>query len=211
MDRSTRIVLAPEDRRAEAALHEYFVRFWDAVSAGDEHEAYDRFVAATPLPDAVTCDEIDDAGVRGVYCRPDVAIEGRVILYLHGGGYMLGSARGYRGFASQLAVRARAATFVLDYPLAPAHPLPIALDNVASARRWLAAHGGGPIALAGDSAGAGLALASLADASARVVVGCVAFSPWTDLSLSGASVRDRTIHDPMLDRGVLHASARQYL
>jgi acetyl esterase/lipase len=191
-------------------LHEYFAEFWAAVQPREERAAYDRFVAATALADDVRCEDVDEDEIRGVFCRPAEAIEGRVILYLHGGGYTLGSARAYAGFASQLAVRARATTFVLDYPLAPEHVLPRALDSAASARRWLAAHGGEQIALAGDSAGGGLALASLAKAPERVV-GCVAISPWTDLSLSGASMRDPAIRDPLLEREVLHACARQYL
>src|ERR1700749_4792084 len=113
------IPLAAEDAQAERALHEYFHEFWEAVKPSEERAAYDRFVAATPLADGADCDDVDEDGIHAVCCRPAAAIEGRAILSLHGGGYVLGSARAYAGFASQLATRARATTWLLDYPLAP--------------------------------------------------------------------------------------------
>ena len=95
------------------------------------------------------------------------------ILFVHGGGYRLGSAKAYRAFASQVAARARVAAFVVDYPLAPEHRFPAAYDAVLAARRWLTAEGD-QVALVGDSAGGGgLALATASDFGARGARCCV--------------------------------------
>ncbi len=131
---------------------------------------------------------------------------------MHGGGYGLGSPSAYTGFVSQIAVRTGVATFALDYPLAPESALPEALD-LASATliRLSATHAA--VAIAGDSAGGGLTLATAARAVAEGtdVAAVAVFSPWTDLSLSGASVRENAIGDPLLDPAYLRASASAYL
>ena len=88
-------------------------------------------------------------GVPGWWCRPDGARPGARLLYVHGGGYVLGSAFPFRKLAGQLALRARADTFVPHYRLAPEHPFPAAIDDVWAAYRSLACAGAGTIALAG--------------------------------------------------------------
>ena len=98
------------------------------------------------------------------------------------------------------------ATFVLDYPLAPAFLFPAAVDATAAARRWLAAQGCAEIAMVGDSAGGALALGHLAGAACAVV-----FSPWVDLTLSGASLHDPATVDPIFQRAVLANAAAAYL
>lgn len=103
-------------------------------------------------------------------------------------------------------------TFILDYPLAPEAQLPVALDlAVATLRRLRDRHPA--VAVAGDSAGGGLALAALTQATDQgiEVAGAAVFSPWTDLSLSGASVSAHAIGDPLLDPAYLRQSAAAYL
>jgi acetyl esterase/lipase len=124
---------------------------------------------------------------------------------------MLGSAHGYRGFASQVAVRAGVATFVLDYPLAPAHPFPAAVDAALAARCWLAAQGIAELALIGDSAGGALAFTCLGGDSTPPIASAVVLSPWVDLSLSGASMTDPATHDPVFQQAVLARAAATYL
>jgi acetyl esterase/lipase len=138
-----------------------------------------------------------------------------VILYLHGGGYVAGSADAYRGFASQLASRTRRPVFVLDYPLAPEATVPAAPNAVMAAYEWLRAHGYERIALVGDSAGGGLSLVTLSrlahSSRPSAAIAGVVFSPWVDLSFTGASMRDRQIADPLLSYEFLQAGARMYL
>jgi acetyl esterase/lipase len=102
---------------------------------------------------------------------------------------------------------------VLDYPLAPEHPFPHAFDAALAARRWLGSLGFGQIALAGDSAGGALALGAMAaDDKGSDIRSVVVFSPWTDLTLSGASFSDPTTHDPIFHGpDILSHAAKTYL
>jgi acetyl esterase/lipase len=152
--------VSDDDRSAAAAMldrtQQHFAEF-----KGNMREAYDAMTAQTPMADGVELESVDNADVKGWWVRPEHAQAGRAILFLHGGAFVLGSATGYRGFASQLAVRAGIDTFVLDYPLAPEHPFPAAYDAVIAALKWLAKSGFRDIALVGDSAGGGLALSAV--------------------------------------------------
>ncbi|WP_244814479.1 alpha/beta hydrolase [Caballeronia sp. Lep1P3] len=140
----------------------------------------------------------------------------RTILYLHGGGYYFCSPRSHRAISFGLAVRARANVFSLDYRLAPEHRFPAAVDDAVAAYRALLADGIAPEAtiIAGDSAGGGLALATLValrDAGDPLPAGGVLFSPWTDLTCSGASMRTNEGRDPMFHAAVFPQVAAQYL
>jgi len=180
---------------------------------GSLRESYDAMTAMTPLAAGVAFEEVDDGAVKGWWCRPAGAPADRAILFVHGGAYALGSARAYRGLASQIAARAGVAVFASDYPLAPEQPFPAAYDATVAARRWLGTRGLAQIALAGDSAGAGLVLATLAGpvAGSPPVRAVVAFSPWTDLALTGPSFDDPATHDPLFKPPVLAGAARAYL
>ena len=117
------------------------------------------------------------------------------ILYLHGGGYVSCSPATHRPITAALARLTPARLFALDYRLAPEHPYPAALDDAERAYDWLVAVGVAPgsLVLAGDSAGGGLALAllfRLRDRRAPMPARVVLFSPWTDLTASGASIRE---------------------
>jgi monoterpene epsilon-lactone hydrolase len=199
--------LAGEDRTAERAVLAKMAAFWTSTP-GDLRTIYDAFVAGTPVAPAVSTEEESGGAVRGWWCRPERSGTGRAILYLHGGGYGLGSARAYRGFASQIAARTQIPTFVLEYPLAPEHPFPAAADLVALAYRWLTERGNHEIAVVGDSSGGGMALA-LATATSGMV-GCAVFSPWTDLALTGASFATPELEDTVLTPLYLANSAKQY-
>ncbi|HEY1610310.1 MAG TPA: alpha/beta hydrolase, partial [Paraburkholderia sp.] len=140
----------------------------------------------------------------------------RTILYLHGGGYYFCSPRTHRSITFGLAPRADADVFSLDYRLAPEHPFPAALDDALAAWRALLAQGvdAGSAVIAGDSAGGGLALATLValrDAGERLPAGAVLFSPWTDLASTGASMRDNDGRDPMFRGEVFARVAPLYL
>jgi len=125
----------------------------------------------------------------------------------------MGTAAGYARMASWIARYASARAFVLDYPLAPEHPFPAATNNVVLAVRWLMAQGHERVAIAGDSAGGALALATVATLLEQGVAkpqvpAMVVFSPWMDLSFSGATVHD---FDPVLPLEQLLSDAVKYL
>jgi acetyl esterase/lipase len=156
--------------------------------------------------------------VRGIWCRPRTAAPGVVILYLHGGAYVLGSAHAYRHLAGQVAARTNATAFVADYRLAPEDPFPAALDDARAAYRGLVAAGARMIAIVGDSAGGGLALAVLSITRAEALAGtgadpraAVALSPWTDLALTGPSMEERAGDDPILTPAMLATTGASYL
>ncbi len=179
---------------------------------GSRRDAYDAMTAWTPIAEGVALDAVDRDDVSGWWVRPTGTPAGRAILFLHGGAYMLGSAAAYRGFASQVAIRAGVAVFVLDYPLAPEHPFPAAHDAALAARRWLGTEGVDQLALVGDSAGGALALAVAGDRHVLPAIAAVAvFSPWVDLALTGSSFGDPATRDPIFQPQVLAQAAATYL
>lgn len=141
----------------------------------------------------VRIDPVRDAQIRGEWITPEQSAEG-VILYFHGGGYAGGSAARNRPITAALARLTRRRVFSLDYRLAPEHRFPAALDDAVAAYRWLLEQHVVPhtVALGGDSAGGGLALATLLrardDGLPRPAC-AVCFSPWTDLTGTGESLR----------------------
>jgi acetyl esterase/lipase len=174
--------------------------------------AYDQIIAQAPAPNTVSFEPGKIGGVPGWWCRPADPLEGAVVLYLHGGGYVIGSASAYRNFVGRLAEEARTAAFVADYALAPERPFPAAMNDLHALHQELA-RVYNRIALCGDSAGAGLALSFLTNNAVRPerIVGVVAMSPWLDLSLSGESMVSRAGSDPLLSRATLGEASAFYL
>lgn len=140
----------------------------------------------------------------------------RHVLFLHGGAYRTGAPATYRHFTWRIAAAARASVLAIDYRLAPEHPFPAALEDAVAAFRWLLAAGAKPgkILIMGDSAGGGLALATLLklrDERCPLPGAAVALSPWTDLALTGASLKLNARSDPMLEVEHLPALVEEYL
>jgi len=159
---------------------------------------------------------VEAAGVPAEWIVAPGAARDRAILYLHGGGYAIGSIATHRGVVSRLSAASGAAGLALDYRLAPEHPFPAAVEDALAAYRWLLAQGIAPgrIAIAGDSAGGGLtvaALVALRDAGDPLPACAVTFSPWADLALEGASMDARDALDPMVHRPGLQQMADWYL
>jgi monoterpene epsilon-lactone hydrolase len=189
-----------------------------SLTGPSSREQFDELMEKTPAAYGVTYEEAEVGGVAGWWCRPDDAIAGAAILYFHGGAYVVGSARAYRHFVGQVAARANVVAFVPEYGLAPEHPFPAAVEESLACYRGLVGKGFGKIALAGDSAGGGLALVLLSSLVARardvsaLRPACAAvMSPWTDLALSGTSMETRAGADPLLTRESLASTARLYL
>jgi epsilon-lactone hydrolase len=179
---------------------------------------FDEMMEHTPAAPGVTYEEATVGGVRGTWCRPKNARPGVALLYLHGGGYVAGSAHAYRHLVGHIAARANAASFVPEYRLAPEYAFPAAVDDARAVYRDLVELGAQRIVTLGDSAGGGLALVLLSVAHADAVdgrglapLGAVVMSPWTDLALTGPSFQSRADDDPLLTREMLAVTGASYL
>lgn len=209
--------LSPEDAPALAAMRKAASAHKGETIGPEARPMFDAMLAATPAAADVRVEPATVSGIAGLWLRPAKARPGARILYLHGGGYVLGSAQALSHFAGQIAARVGADAFVPDYRLAPEHPFPAAIDDAVAAYRGLAAEGAERILVAGDSAGGGLTLALLsilaADKTKGVVqpAGAAVMSPWTDLALTGDSFETRAAADPIFTRDVLQGFADLYL
>jgi acetyl esterase/lipase len=150
--------------------------------------AYEAFLAQSAIPESVEVRPVNAAGVSSLALSTGTE-RGPVVLYLHGGGYVVGSAYGYRPLVGALVVAAGVDALVPDYRLAPEHPFPAALEDALSAYRWLTEQpDGAGIVLAGDSAGAGLICSLLVTLKAQglpLPAGAVLFCPAVDLTGAG--------------------------
>ncbi|MEU9830997.1 alpha/beta hydrolase [Streptosporangium sp. NPDC048047] len=169
-----------------------------------------------PLPDDVTAHETVLGGRPALDLTPAAATGRGRLLYLHGGGYVLGSPGTHAGLAARLGLRAGLRVTSLDYRLAPEHPFPAAVDDGLASYRALLDEGVRPeeLVLAGDSAGGGLAVATLVaarDAGLPQPAGVAVLSPWTDLTLGGRSMRTKEGIDPIFTRKAVQAFATPYL
>lgn len=161
-------------------------------------------LAARWSPAWIDVEPADGAPVQTDWVTTERSDRDRVVLHLHGGAYILGSPRTHRGLAAALARTARARVLLPDYRLAPEHPFPAALDDAVATYRWLVHQRGvdpARVAVCGDSAGGGLALALLVrlrELGEPLPACYVGLSPWTDLAGTGASMQDNAARDPWL-------------
>jgi acetyl esterase/lipase len=167
------------------------------------------------VPADVICEKVSAGGVNAEWIAAPGASADRIILYLHGGGYVVGSINTHRAMISRIARASNARALAIDYRLAPEHPFPAAVDDTIAAYKWLLAQGykPGKIVIAGDSAGGGLTIAALLairDAGLPMPACSVPISPWTDLEGTGESVRTRAARDVMVTQENLAHSAKQY-
>jgi acetyl esterase/lipase len=157
-------------------------------------------------PDAgVRCEPVDCDSVPAEWIIAPGAADDRVVLYLHGGGFTIGSIVTHRQLAGWLSATAKARILLIDYRLAPEHPFPAALDDALTAYRWLLReHEASTTVLAGDSAGGGLVascLLAIRDSDMPLPAASVLMSPWVDLALTGESLRTRAALDPLNHNG----------
>jgi monoterpene epsilon-lactone hydrolase len=187
------------------------------VEAADINEARKQFEetrSGLPLAEGFTATPGTLGGV-GVLRLDRSRDDDGVILYFHGGGYVIGTPRTHAQLTSKLAALAGTGAISVDYRLAPENPYPAGLDDALAAYRALLDSGVAPskVALAGDSAGGGLALAALVaarDAGLPLPAAAVLFSPWTDLTLSGASHTSKADAELILTVGRLREWAADY-
>jgi len=169
------------------------------------------------VPDDVRVTEVTAGGVPAHWLEAPEADTGRVLVFLHGGGFQFGSIRSDGELAARLGRASGMRVLFPEYRLAPEHPFPAAIDDVIAAVRWLETDqrpNVRSIAVAGDSAGGGLAVAllvALRDAGAPLPAAAVLLSPTVDLTSSGASMTERVDQDPFSTPDMLRGFAADYL
>jgi monoterpene epsilon-lactone hydrolase len=173
-----------------------------------------EMMQAIPIADDVTTTSSRLGGVPVTYVDVAGASGSGIIFYLHGGAYAIGSAELSVGLASDLARRSGMRAVAVDYRLSPENPYPAGLDDAVTAyTALLADRPAGEIAIAGESAGAGLAVATLLtlkDAGLALPAAAFVMSPWVDLTLSGDSIVGKASVDPALTADGLHRRAADY-
>jgi monoterpene epsilon-lactone hydrolase len=186
------------------------------ASLAERRQRLDGLGEQYPMPADVRVEPADARGVPAEWTATPEADPARVILFLHGGGYISGSLASHRHMVAQAGREAGAHTLALAYRLAPEHPFPAALEDALAGYRYLLAQGYDPkrIAMAGESAGGGLAvaaLASLRDAGAPLPACTWCSSPWVDLGMTGESMLTKAAVDPLISAPYLAELATAYL
>lgn len=182
------------------------------VPVTGQRQLLDLAARVAKMPRGTQVDRISLCGCSAEQVTTPGADRHCAILYLHGGGYTVGSPVTHRALAAHLSAASGMPVFVADYRLAPEHPYPAALDDAVTAYGALLGRGLSPeqITVAGDSAGGGLALslcAALRDCGMPTPAGLALLSPWTDLTLADVHDDDR---DPMLRTAWLRSCVQKY-
>ena len=203
--------------RGIAAIREKLAKLppSDKQTLEERRALYDKATRAFPLPDDIAREDVSIGGVACERLTPKGARADSVLLYLHGGGYGIGSPRSHRHLAGDIARRAGVTAIVPDYRLAPEHPFPAAVeDSLAVYRALIGTIAPSRIAVAGDSAGGGLTaglLLAARDAGLPMPATGICISPWTDMTASGASYTERASVDPLVTVASLTGHRDAYL
>jgi len=198
-------------------LHERASERGDAAPSIQEMRAgFEAMSGMFPVAKDIQCEPTEVAGVAAEWISAPNVSKDRVLLYLHGGGYVIGSINTHRDLVSRLSRASGARGLALDYRLAPEHPFPAAVDDATAAYRWLLDSGFAPdkVVIGGDSAGGGLTIATLIalrDAGVPLPAAAVCLSPWVDLEGVGDSMTSKAADDPMVQREGLLEMATAYL
>ncbi len=171
--------------------------------------------SAAPVESDVVTEEVDVAGVSAEWVGIEDQTPGRWLLYLHGGAYVMGSTATHRALAGRIARASNARVLLPNYRLAPENPFPAAVEDAVTCWTWLVSDGYAPekMAIAGDSAGGGLALATLLalkGAGEPLPACAIGLSPWTDLEGTGPTAEPGAVDDPMLSTDGLRSSGKDY-
>ncbi|HIM47901.1 MAG TPA: alpha/beta hydrolase [Dehalococcoidia bacterium] len=182
----------------------------------DDRLSYERIMSTLPLDDDIETERVGVNGIPAEWIIAPESQENRVILYLHGGGYLFGSARTHRVMLAHMARAAKARVLALDYRLAPEIPFPAPVEDSVSAYRWLLAEGisAKKMVIGGDSAGGGLAVAALVALRAvgePMPAAGVCISAWTDMESTGQSHTTNAESDPSVSKERLLKIAKVYL
>jgi len=186
-----------------------------SMTIAERRAQYDRAERVFPTPPDVAIEAVTAPARPAEWLRPPGARTDAAVLYLHGGGYVIGSPRSHRHLAAAIARAAGTAALLVDYRLAPEHPFPAALDDTVAGYQWLLGRGLAPsrIVVAGDSAGGGLTVATLLalrDRGLPQPAGGACISPWVDLTCSGATYATKAAVDPIVTRESVAMMAQAY-
>jgi acetyl esterase/lipase len=179
-------------------------------------QAFEVMLTQSPVVPGVAFEQETAGGLPASWCIPAGAIREQVLLYLHGGGYVIGNSRAYRPMGSEFASRLRTRVLIPDYRLAPENPFPAALDDAVKVYRWLLDQkiSSKSIVLAGDSCGGGLTVATLVairDAGLPMPAGAAVISPWADLEVNSDSFVSKAKEDLLIEAEGLRQMAAAYL
>jgi len=187
-----------------------------ATEIGAMREEFNMMAATFVKEPDIKREEVDVDGMRGAWFTAPDSSSNRIVLYLHGGAYILGSIDTHESLIGRIAKAAKARCLAVDYRLAPEHPHPAAVEDATKAYQWLLKQGidSKRIAISGDSAGGGLTLATLLKTrdDGKPLPACAAcLSPWVDLEATGNSMESRAEADPMIEREGVKAYGKVFL
>ncbi|TYR78120.1 alpha/beta hydrolase [Priestia megaterium] len=198
--------------------HRFFKENLPSYSASVEEirENVEAMFGQLPVPSDLITEEVDIDGMKGEWQIVPDSEEDRVLLYLHGGGFMYGSIDTHRGESSELGRAAKARTLSINYRLAPEHPFPAPIEDALKAYSWLLDQGyqAKNIIIAGDSAGGNLTVAlmmSIRDTKTPLPAGGVIISPWIDLGQTGETYITKEGVDPVNTKEAIKQLADNYL
>jgi len=205
---------SPEMQATARAIREAEMFAGETVDVAAMREGMNA--GALPLPEGATRADFEKDGIGLCHIGVPEARNDRGVLYLHGGGYVLGSLDTHAELMARIAASCRAPVLGVDYRLAPESPFPAAVDDAVTSYERLIDQGIKPesIVLAGDSAGGGLALAcmlALKAADKPLPAGAMLLSPWSDLTATGESIKTRAKVDPMISPELLQPMADTYI
>jgi phosphinothricin tripeptide acetyl hydrolase len=188
----------------------------NTLTIAQRRAQYERAERIFPTPPDVKVESVTSPERPAEWLTPSGARTDAVVLYLHGGGYVIGSPRSHRHLAAAIARAAATRGLLLDYRLAPEHPFPAALEDAVAAYRWLLGQGiaSGRVVIAGDSAGGGLTVATLVALRERGLprpAGGVCISPWVDLTNSAPSYTAKASVDPIVTQEGIGLMTRAYI
>lgn len=183
---------------------------------GERRKSFDAIATVYPTARDIVVEPLTVNGIQAEWTTAPDADHSRAVLFLHGGGYVIGSLDSHRHLASEIGRAAGARCLALHYRLAPEHPFPAAVDDALAGYRYLLDTGIAPghIAIAGDSAGGGLVVAALLairDAGLAQPAAGWCISPWVDMEGIGASMTGKAAEDPTVQKVPLMEMAALYL
>jgi acetyl esterase/lipase len=182
----------------------------------EDRASYEHMLASMPMADDIETERVGAGGVPAEWIRAPGAQVDRIMLYFHGGGYVVGSMRTHRTMLSHISRASGFSVLGLDYRLAPESPFPAPVEDALAAYRWLLDGGTEPghIVLGGDSAGGGLvvsALVAMRYAGEPMPAAGVCISPWVDMEATGESFTTNAHVDPSVSRARILNIAKVYL
>lgn len=207
---------SPQAETVKTKISEFAAGFAPDATVDEMRALYAHFADLTTEPAGVLWTEADAGGVPAIWADPDGGAADRVLMYVHGGGYVIGAATYYRNLTGHLAAAFGCRVLNVDYRLAPEHPHPAPVEDATTAYRWLLDQGiePGHIAIAGDSAGGGLTVATLLSIRNHGLpqpAAAVPISPWVDMEATGASMTTNAEHDVLVAADLIKGMSEAFL